>query len=330
MDAQKKAQEWNAIMVQEKNAPFLQTYQWGTFQEKRGFEVERFESSDGRAQAFCYPLFCGRSYWYIPYYPLLNEGGYHDFFQRLTESKKKSVFIRYEPLRNRAQGHLSEELTPATTLILTISNGADALLSGMHPKTRYNIGISAKRGVEIGIARPEHSDYSLICEDAIRLFRATGERQSFRVQTHAYFTTLFSSFSHEAQESTQPWIRLYYAKYHDTLLGAILVMYFGDTATYLYGGSAAAHREMMAPHALQWTAIQDALRNTYCYYDFWGIAPNDDPRHPWAGITRFKKGFGGDVVTRPGTFDSSIRRADYVLYGALRKARRILGQAQRV
>lgn len=324
------AREWNAIIAQEKNTPILQSYEWGVFQEKRGFEVERFEGSDGRAQAFCYPLPCDRSYWYIPYYPLLDENGYHDFFQRLTERKKKCVFIRYEPLRSTRMGHLSEELTPATTLVLNLSHGLDELLSRMHQKTRYNIGISEKRGVEVDVARPQHSNYSRICEDAIRLFRATGERQAFRVQTHAYFTTLFSSFSHEAQESTQPWIRLYYAKYHDTLLGAILVMHFGDTATYLYGGSAATHREMMAPHALQWVAIQDALRNRCRYYDFWGAAPNDDPRHPWAGITRFKKGFGGDVMVHPGTFDIVARRADYALYGTLRKVRRMFGRAQRV
>ena len=29
------------------------------------------------------------------------------------------------------------------------------------------------------------------------------------------------------------------------------------------------------------------------YYNFWGIAPPDKPKHPWAGLSVFKKGFGG-------------------------------------
>ena len=28
-------------------------------------------------------------------------------------------------------------------------------------------------------------------------------------------------------------------------------------------------------------------------YNFWGIAPVNKPKHPWQGLTLFKKGFGG-------------------------------------
>lgn len=38
-------------------------------------------------------------------------------------------------------------------------------------------------------------------------------------------------------------------------------------------------------------------------YDLWGIAPNDDPHHPWHGFTEFKRGFGGDEVEYPGSWD---------------------------
>ncbi|HRQ86733.1 MAG TPA: methicillin resistance protein, partial [Candidatus Saccharibacteria bacterium] len=31
--------------------------------------------------------------------------------------------------------------------------------------------------------------------------------------------------------------------------------------------------------------------------NFWGIAYNDDPGHRYAGVTTFKRGFGGEDVT---------------------------------
>jgi len=49
---------------------------------------------------------------------------------------------------------------------------------------------------------------------------------------------------------------------------------------------------MMAPHLLQWAAIKITKQLGYKYYDFWGIAPSDQPNHPWSGISRFKRGLG--------------------------------------
>jgi lipid II:glycine glycyltransferase (peptidoglycan interpeptide bridge formation enzyme) len=83
----------------------------------------------------------------------------------------------------------------------------------------------------------------------------------------------------------------------------ILVTHFGEVATYLHGASSDDYREFMPNHLVQWEAILDAKRAGCTVYDFWGISPNDDPEHSWAGITRFKKGFGGETIHFVGAFD---------------------------
>jgi len=329
MKEKNEALSWNERLCRQEHSPFLQSYEWGTFQTQRGFEALRLSDERGAVQAIRYPILGGYSYWYAPYHPLLDDEGYMGFFQKCQDSTPKTVFVRFEPHTTISFTRTSEENSPSTTLIRPLSSDSEKILSGMHPKTRYNIGLAQRKGVRIQQVLPSHMEYPALCEEVIDLFRSTGERQAYRVQTREYFKLLLSSFSHAQRIPHELSVRLYCATYRDTLLAAILVVYFGDTATYLYGGSAPRNREAMTPYALQWTAIQDACIAECRYYDFWGIAPNDDPSHPWAGITRFKKGFGGETVKRPGTFDYVMKPFEYRAYSILRSMRRMVGRAQK-
>jgi lipid II:glycine glycyltransferase (peptidoglycan interpeptide bridge formation enzyme) len=97
-------------------------------------------------------------------------------------------------------------------------------------------------------------------------------------------------------------------------LAAMLLIRYGDTATYSHGASSDNARNLMAPHLLQWKAIEEAKADGFKLYDFRGIALSDDPTHPWAGITRFKAGFGGRVVRYAGTYDLPLRKSLYFSY----------------
>ncbi len=63
-------------------------------------------------------------------------------------------------------------------------------------------------------------------------------------------------------------------------------------------------------------------------YDFFGVAPikdgNYDQNHQYAGVTRFKLGFGGMPQQSAGTWDVVIDPAKYKLYNFLRKLRRLI------
>jgi lipid II:glycine glycyltransferase (peptidoglycan interpeptide bridge formation enzyme) len=115
---------------------------------------------------------------------------------------------------------------------------------------------------------------------------------------------------------------LYIASHDSDNLAAIIVLFYGKDATYLYGASSNNKRNLMAPYALQWKAIQDAKEMGCQYYDLFGIPPNDDPNHPMAGLYRFKTGFGGKIVHRPGSWDYPYKPFIYTLFNiaeALRK-----------
>ena len=79
-------------------------------------------------------------------------------------------------------------------------------------------------------------------------------------------------------------------------MAGIIATYDQETATYYYGASDIQYRKYMAPYLIHWHAIQDAKSVGITQYDLFGIAPPDEPKHPWHGITSFKKKFGGKGV----------------------------------
>ncbi len=116
-------------------------------------------------------------------------------------------------------------------------------------------------------------------------------------------------------------LALWFAEVGGQPAAAAIVAYYGGTATYLHGASMAELRQHMAPYLLHWEIMRDAKARGFCTYDFWGVAPTDDPGHPWAGITRFKTGFGGWRVNYLGAWELPLRPVWYSLY---RTARGIL------
>ena len=105
------------------------------------------------------------------------------------------------------------------------------------------------------------------------------------------------------------------------VLAANLMIWFGDTVSYLHGASSNVRREVMAPHLLHWKLINEAKSLSFKHYDFWGVAPEGTVNHPWAGVSRFKRGFGGRYVAYPGTFDLPLDRFWYRVYRLLQTIR---------
>jgi len=108
------------------------------------------------------------------------------------------------------------------------------------------------------------------------------------------------------------------------MLAAIVVLFRGKEATYLYGASSNNKRNLMAPYALQWRAMQDAKEMGCKNYDLFGIPPNEDPEHPMAGLYRFKTGFGGQIIHRPGSWDFAYNGFIYNLFSIAEKLRKKL------
>ena len=209
------------------------------------------------------------------------------------------------------------DVQPTSTVLVPLLGDEARLLARMKSKTRYNIRLAHRRGVVVTVA-PAAAARGPALAAWYRLYRATAERHRITAHSERYFATLFEL----AAAVAAPEVFLLSACYGEELLGGIIVSVCGRMARYLYGASAPRRRELMANYALQWAAMRLARERRCRTYDLYGIPPTPDPRHPWAGLYRFKTGFGGAVVHRWGCWDVPMNPLTYPLLRGAESLRR--------
>ena len=75
----------------------------------------------------------------------------------------------------------------------------------------------------------------------------------------------------------------------------------------------------MAPYLLHFEIMRKAKALGHQWYDLWGIAPANQPDHPWQSFTAFKAKFGGEEVHLVPTLDYVYDDAAYDRYVAQEK-----------
>lgn len=301
----------DAYSVSYPHAQIMQSSEWARFQVARGNTVALLGTQGEKHGpvflAIRYNLPFGFHYWYLPRSLRAQSDrelqetvvALDEVIQRLDS---KAVFWRFEPLSVSASTLSTQTVSiqPPETLVLNLQQPQAELLQAMHQKTRYNIKLSEKKDL-----RYERGPQAL--DPFLNLLEETRQRDGFRLHPAAYYKAMVES---GVAELTTVWSG-------STLLAGSLLSFFGDTVTYLHGASSGQARDKMAPYFLHWHTICQAQAAGYRWYDWHGI---DEQK--WPGVTRFKKGFGGDVMTYPGTFDRPLARGLYSGYTVLRYLRR--------
>lgn len=318
------------------NASVLQSWAWGEFQKKLGRKVWRLiVSSDlGKTRAAVtlvrMPLPRGKSYLYCPRGPVTMqktdlEKIWQLFLDKLSDINvlEKPLFLRVDPLVSGYDQNfkledlgfqkIKWEVQPKDTVLLNLKNTEEQLLHAMKPKTRYNIRLGQKKGVEVKstVETADLKNFWLLMQETVK-------RDRFSAHPYNYYLNLVKSLGRSNS------VELLVAYYNSRPLAAALVSYFAKTATYLHGASTDRFRSVMAPYGIQWTAILNAKKRGMKFYDFGGVSPTGaHKKHAWSGITRFKKGFGGQEVAYIGAYDLPYNKIWYRVYKTARKVNRI-------
>ena len=316
-------QELDNFISKQKYSQFLQSSLWGNFQKELGNKIWQIgveeDSLETSALVIEKKLPFNLTYLYMPRGPIIsNQAGNKDKVMKLLlkgvrdisikTEKRQEVFFRFETLNKFDLENvcLVKSVQPADTLLLDLNKTEDELLAEMHQKTRYNIRLAKKKGVKIEKIEDKAKAINIFS----KLIKETSVRDKFTPHSDNYYQKILKALDKN--------VCLWVAKYEDKILVANIIVNFGDTVIYLHGASSNEHRNLMAPHLLQWEQIKWAKENGFQIYDFWGISETD-PR--WAGFTRFKKGFGGHEKNLPGTSDLVYNQRAYKIYNFIKKFR---------
>lgn len=321
---------WNHLV--QKHGPisgqFLQSWQWGEFQKSVGEQVERWvwdeeqknqtisdRRREGVALVIKKQILGFGQYAYCPRGPILI-GDFSNAFEQLSHEFRSDLFVRSDlPLHEKPhlkRLHKTIDQQPAMTRMTNVKIPEDELFASLHHKTRYNIRLADRHDVRV---RFDMQDIERVWP----LFAGTSKRGQFRLHEKEYYRKMLESLN-----TLECRAFLATAWFEDKPVAANIMIDFGNVRTYLHGASSYEHRSLMAPHILHWELLNNARQNGLTQYDWWGVAPEDQPHHPWAGISRFKRSFVGDDIVYVGTYDLVKKPVVYAVYSLSRHALRFL------
>jgi lipid II:glycine glycyltransferase (peptidoglycan interpeptide bridge formation enzyme) len=196
----------------------------------------------------------------------------------------------------------SSDLTVASSLVVDLIDGEEAILSRMKAKTRYNIGLARRKGVTVRAVSAEN------LPDFHALYCQTAQRNGFTPCSYDNFAALFKCRFKNRDDSDLLFLLASHGT--DNLAGAIVGI-SGKAANFLYGASSNQKRSLMAPYLMHWTAMLLARARGCLTYEMGAVSPGLDPAHPFHGMYRFKTGFGGRIELRNGSWDYPLDQDAY-------------------
>lgn len=292
---------WEEFQEQIKPEALFQQWAWGEIQEKMGTDVTRIGvyQEDLLIGIFQYVIVRARrgSFLHVRHGPIFIEER-ESFWEAFTlwitkEAKRKNTwFVRVSPLleksnemserflRNGYRSAPIHAMDAELCWVVSLTQSEEELLKNMRKTTRYEIRRAQESDVSIRVSR-DPKDLAYFFD----LYKQTSSRHGF--VPHMGIREEFELLSKEEKSL------LYLGSYKGVICSAAIVLFVGGQGIYHHGAS--VRSEIPVSYLLQWEAMREAKKRGMKLYNFWGIAPENSPKHPWRGISLFKKGFGGEV-----------------------------------
>jgi lipid II:glycine glycyltransferase (peptidoglycan interpeptide bridge formation enzyme) len=302
-------------------AHFLQGRAWALFQEARGKKIFYAAGTHWSWLAILEENRFG-SRLYTPYGPTATSpAGLKNALGSLLSCGAASGvdFIRIEPhapqakkmLKGYPAKHAHRDIQPKHTLIKDLDHSEEALYSEMASTNRRLY----RRAEESGFSFDRRNDPA-----AIRIFldmiHEVAARTGIQPHSDEYFTTMANVLLPQKAATL-------FVTYHNKKpVASCIVFEDATTRYYAHAATAESARKLQPGVPLMGHIIFDAKAQGRLHFDYYGVAPPHSENHTWAGLSQFKRSFGGHEVEYSGTWEIPIKKARYQAYRLLRRIRK--------
>lgn len=321
---------WENFLLNLNEKTFLQSWNWGEFQKLMGNKIWRLGIYDKEEliSTSLVSLICAKrgKFLLIQHGPNIKEGRLEKTEEILKillkelkkiAKKEKCSFIRIASLleKNEKNNKIFRELgfkdSPMhvsayeATLKLDLTLPEKELLMKFRKTTRYLI--------RQGIKNP---DFEIIksnkVEDIVlynKLNQMVAKHQHFVPFSLEFTRNEFEVFKKDNQSL------LFFGKYKKEIVASALVIFWSNIGFYHQAALNPKYHKIPISYLLVWEVIKEAKKRGCLFFDFWGyVDPFKNPKHPWAGPTLFKMGFGGKPFEFVKTQDLSLSKKYWLTY----------------
>lgn len=257
----------------------------GIFQSKKLIGVAQIQKINARRG----------TYLHIPHGPLIQKehaqkalGEFLEYYKKYGQ-KENCDFVRLAPLLSPENSSFLEDagfrpapvhlVNPELTWVLDITPTEDELLKNMKKSTRYEIRRIEKSGITTHQGNKTH-DLNLFWSLHTETVRRHGFVPFSRTSTEKELRTFGDD------------VQIFSAEKDGSFFSSSIII-FDDRAGYYHQGASLPHK-LPFSYATLWAAIREAKRRGCSEFNFWGVCEADQKKHPWFGLSRFKRKFGGE------------------------------------
>jgi lipid II:glycine glycyltransferase (peptidoglycan interpeptide bridge formation enzyme)/uncharacterized membrane protein (UPF0127 family) len=333
---------WNHFVA--KNHPpigaFLESWEWGTFQKTLGWDTKRYVVLEGGRMVAVfgvmqYGLPFGFSHGYSPRGPVIakedasEEALHFEILQAIQKWARghsgAMIFLRLEPslpaISKDSEKYgfrrPSYYIQPRYNAAVNLSPLEEKILARFHPSTRSNINRAVRRGVTVEMKHAmADGDYETFFAMIKSTVKRNGGKNVYpdKHYLRTFIETMPILYENSVYDPTTPALGIFLALQNGEPAAAHIVVFFGETATYLFGASFAERLSSKAETLLHWSAMREAKRHGMHYYDLGGI-----DEHIWPSLTAFKRQFGGEEFHYIGDIDIPLHPLWYRVYNFSKK-----------
>ena len=258
---------------------------------------------------------------YVPYGPTAKDiKALGDALSRLAEvaRQENASYVRVEPVGGitseqlKSIGLIQAERTvqPAQTWRLDLTQPEERILMSMSSTNRNLYNTAGKKGIEFDITYDTKK-----LKTFLSMIHDMAARTGMKPHSDKYFRLIAES--------------LFLDKSAGLAIGShngepiVSALFFDDqeakTRYYAHAGSFGSARKLQANSPLLTYLIMEAKNKGMEIFDFYGVSPADQPKHPWAGFSKFKKSFGGFEHKFNGTWELPLNKLNYKILSTSRK-----------